>query len=540
LPYYDGSAYPRSEGDVRALVVWVRFADDVRVYVEPATEAAADWLEPDGLPTFSDRVISPTAEDPSGLTEYFLEQSAGRLRLTGRSFPDVVVSADDESEYRRPNGTLDQARLTREIVAQIDADPRVDLTDFDADFDGFVDYLFVVIRSMHQARLYPSHAAGVSDLGYTSEEPEWAGQTLQINQDASGSYIRYDSAGNIFPRIDLVRLMAHELGHDLWRDYVHLRPVAPAPGIPPFAERQVGYVLMAGNSDSRGDETISAYERDLLGWIDCKPLTADTTVLVRDLYSAGAENCYTYQAPAGGRQQGRRIYLSARYRVGPYDRLLTNRSPAAASDQGLMDTGLLVMATEPGGRTGPVPRDQQLVLSNHAADYSGDLFQPGDRLTPWTRPNSSGYLTFPLEGNAWAKTSQKSGVFAALHVLEAPEEDAVRLRFTRDDRIDTVFGQGDVIPALPGLRFSGMSRVQGQTELLGNAHFELLSVESTLDILGVAIVEHLVLEPGATVRVSGLLSVDHISGLDRGTVIVETPGRIQGDAAKELLDTGTP
>jgi M6 family metalloprotease-like protein len=536
---FDGSAYPRSEGEVRALVVWVRFADDVAVHENPSTEAARDWMEPDSLPEFANEIISPTVNQPSGLTQYFLDQSRGQLRLTGRSFPEVVVAAHNELDYRQADGTLDQARLTQEILEHIDLDPRIDLREFDADYDGFLDYLFVVVRSLRQSKLYPSNAAGVSDLGYTSPEPELAGQTLSVSQDASGSYIRYGSAGNIFPRIDLVRLMAHELGHDLWLAYVHLRPVAPAPGIPPFAERQVGYALMAGGSDARGDETISAYERDLLGWIDCQPLTVDTTVVVRDLYSSAAENCYTYPAPAGSRSPERLIYLSARFRVGPFDRMLTNTSAAAASDQGLMDTGLLVMATEPGGRTGPVPRDQGLTLSNHAIDYAGDLFQPGDRLTPWTRPNSSGYLTFPTQGNTWRRTSASSGVFTALHVLEAPDEDALLLRYTTDDRVNTIFGGGDVIPVLPELEFSGTSAVRGETQVLGEAIFDQLRIESELIILGSATVEHLIFEPYTTVRVQGQLTVNRITGLEYANLIRETDGRISGNAAKDLIDPGT-
>lgn len=539
LPVYDGSAYPRTEGDVRALVVWVRFADDLTVWEEPSTEAAGDWLEPDQLPSFADHVISPTIDQPSGLTEYFLDQSRGQLRLTGQSFPQVLVSQHAESEYRQRDGSLDQLRLTKEILEYIDPDSRVDLTDFDADSDGFVDYLFVVLRSMNQTKLYASHAAGVSDLGYTSEEPEYGKRTLRVSKDASGSYVRYDSAGNIFPRTDLVRLMAHELGHDLWLDYVHLRPVAPAAGIPPFAERPVGYALMAGGSDARGDETISAYERDLLGWIDCQQLTTDTTVVVRDLYSSAEENCYTYSAPSGARGLDRLIYLSARFRVGPYDRLLTNTSVAAASDQGLMDTGLLVMATETGGRVGPVPRDQALTLSNHAVDYKGDLFQAGDRLTPWTHPNSSGYLTFPPQGNAWVGTPEHSGVYSALQILDSEDEDALLVQFVADDRIDTIFQDGDVIPVLPGLRFTGTTAVRGATELMGNAQFDQLRIESKLDIAGVAIVEHLIFEPYTTVRVSGLLNVNRITGLEYANLILEPAGRIEGDAAKNLRDPGT-
>lgn len=534
---FDGSAYPDVLGETRALVVWVRFADDTEIQVDPVTKAAQDWRNPDQLPAIAQSIISPSTRDAKGLTRYFGDQSLGRYRLTGVSYPRVFVTEEEEEAYRAGNGTLDQSRLTREILNRLDDSGEIDFEDFDADRDGFVDYLFVIVRSMRHTRLYPSHASGVSDLGYTSELPELGSRSrLRINQDASGSYVRYDNAGNIFAETDLVRLLAHELGHDLWRDFVHIRPVAPASGIPAFADRQVGYVLMGGSNDARGDETISAYERHLAGWIDCTPLARDTVVVVQDLYSSQQDNCFTYTVPIPGANRERTIFLSNRQRIGPYDRLLTEVHPQAASDQGLMDTGILVMATEPGGRAGPVPADAGLQLSASASDYAGDLFRAGDRLTPWSQPNSSGYLTFPRTGQDWS-ASPGAGLYVGLHF---PEEASggMRVRFVADERHNAVFEEGDVIPVMPELTFTGTARLIGDTILNGSASFDTLSVSKVLDLRGAASIGHLAMGPTGVVLVAGVLNVESLEMNPNALVIVGPNGRVEGKAAPTLRRLG--
>ncbi|NNE70763.1 MAG: hypothetical protein HKN29_10435 [Rhodothermales bacterium] len=530
---FDGSAYPAENGETRALLVWVRFADDSEPNPDPVTQAARDWADPDVLPSVAGSIVSDDLRRASGLTRYFRDQSLGAFKLTGLSYPRVFVTEHREDEYRAGDGTLDQSRLTREILTFLDGEGGVDLEDFDADRDGFVDYLFVVVRSMKHTRLYPSHASGVSDLGYTSEVPELGKRSrLRINRDASGSYVRYDNAGNIFPEVDLVRLLAHELGHDLWRDYVHIRPVAPSPGIPTFADKQVGYVLMGGAGDARGDETISAYERDLLGWITCTPLVRDTTVVVRDLYSSDRDNCFTYKAPIPGSDRTRTIYLSNRQRIGPFDVLSTETDPRAASDQGLMETGLLVMATESGGRAGPVPADAGLHLSAAAADYEGDMFKPGDRLTPWSRPNSSGYLTFPANGGN-RSTAPGAQVFSGLRILaETPE--GIHVQFIADERSGAEFVDGDQIPVMADLSFPGTATVLGETILRGSASFDTLSVSGVLDLRGVARAGRVHVSPTGVLLVAGVLEVDELVADTDGRVLVGPNGRITGRAGRAL------
>lgn len=532
---FDGDPYPRVAGETRALVLWVRFASDDTAW-PGVTAANRGWQGPDDWPAIADSILSPSVERPTGLTRYFLDQSDGAFRLTGRSYPEVLVTREPERAYRSGDGTLDQARLTRELLESVDASDRVDLDDFDADRDGYIDYLFVVVRRMQETLLFRTHAFGISDLGYSSEVAEFgASKARRVDRHASGSYVRYDNAGNIFPEVDLVRLMAHEIGHDLWRGFVHLQPVEPAAGIPSFPDRRVGYVLMSGPSDARGDETISAFERDLLGWIDCRPLTRDTVVTVQDLYSGDADQCFTYDAVRLSRTGGlRRLYLSNRQRVGPFDRLMVERHPQARSEQGLMDTGVLVMATEGDGRVGVVPADGSLELSPRAAPYRGDLLRPGDRLTPWTHPNSTGYVGFPASGPR-VHESQTDLLYRGVHVLSRTG-DALTVRFTTDERHNARFLDSDVIPVLPDLEFSGLAVVRGTVRLDGSARFDSLRVLplSRLIVNGALETAHLSLGRNSMLVVDGVAQASE-GEREWGARLVVDGGRIVGTPLENWL-----
>lgn len=546
-PVFDGSAFPEPHGETRALVLFVRFQDDEDVYLNPITQSAREWARPDDLPVLARTVVARSVLRPTGLTEYFLTQSEGRFRLTGSSFPRVLVTAEPEATYRRPNGTLDQARLTRELLQVVDRE--LDLESFDADRDGYLDYLFVVLRRSRIVRLYPSHASGVSDLGYSSTEPEFGKRRrLRVDRDANGSYVRWDDSGNIFAEVDLIRLMAHEIGHDLWRDWVHLRPVAPLAGVPPVADRPVGYALMAGDGDARGDETISAFERDHLGWITCRKLQRDTVVVVRDLYSSGRDNCLTMEAgPLLPGSAIRTLYVSYRARIGPFDRLLHEDALLARSDQGLMDTGILVMATEPGGHVGPIPADGGLTLSAGHDAYTGDLFKPGQRLTPWTRPNSAGYLTYPPRGRVAPQVPSpeqlSNTLFQGLHVLEEAGLDGLTVRYVSDERREAQFLNGDIIPDIPGLRFEGPATLTGRVRLEGRATFPdglRLGPDAELEVVGRLEASLLALAPGATLVVSGDARIDLATAGPGARVRLEPGGGLSGQGATLLLSLQSP
>lgn len=411
----------------RALIVFVRFRDDTLSWAEACSPAGQQWAAPDRLPRLASTVLASSPQrpfPPTSLTAYFHQQSLGRFVLVGDVAPQVIVSEAPEATYdiRTPASLDGLARLTEEIVDALD--PSTDFSDYDADGDGVVDKLIVVLR---RTQLTVSWS-GYATLGRFRTPLVRDG--VRIDGPRTGSYVRYDMAGNIYPDLNLTRLLAHELGHHLWASTPtrghHLTPLGGplAQGAPASDPSRLGYALMVGGStyDARGDLTISAFERDLLGWIDCPTLRRDTTVTLGDLYATGA-CAQLATTSAGGRQ--RQLYLTNRQRVGPFDRLRTNTCTTPPNEQGLKTTGLLAMLAEEHRRVAVLAADGTLDLSIAAAPYQGDLFGPSTQtqLSPWTRPNSNGYTTYP------PGFAMRPEHWQALEQIGAAHE-AVPLRFT--------------------------------------------------------------------------------------------------------------
>lgn len=451
-------------GTRRAVVVFVRFRDDDRTATHCETRARREWADPDELPAVAHHVLAPSPDPPfadSTLTAYFHEQSLGAFTLYGAAFPRVIVTERDESAYAiGSTRVLDRGALTQEILRRIDADSGFDLSDFDADGDGFVDYVFIVPRNLNHLELVRGGAAGVSDLGYTSPQPEFGGkEPKRIHSTRSGAYGVYGSAGIVIPQLDLIRLMAHEFGHDLWRGTAlaggHIGYLGGAYGVPANGTRRLGYALMVGRVssspqsdvvDTRGDVIISAYERRLLGWIDCPVLTESGVVSVGDLYATS--DCRRILLPGE-----RTLYVSSRLRVGYFDRLQFN--PCQGSFHGLMTTGLLVHVEE-AGRLGVVAAGDALELSIDTTAYAGDLFGPGSRtqLTPWTRPNVSGYAVYPPDYRL------REGSWQALDDVRYAGDGVLRFDYVEDVRRGMVIREDSWMgPESSGAVFRGDVRV---------------------------------------------------------------------------------
>ena len=400
-----------TNGRFRAIAVFFRFADDTAIDNGPCPRSQ-QWSDPDVLPAFANTVLSASPDptfDESSLTAYYFEQSQGEFTLYGDFYPQVVVTNLDEADYAVGATTeLDRGMLTQEILGRIDADPTFDLSNYDENGDGVIDHVFFIIRRLNTLSI-AGGAAGISNIGYTSPNPEYgSGTLLEVDAELSGSYNRWSEAGNIIPEVDHTRLLAHEFGHDMWENSIlnggHIPRIGGANGVPANGTNRLGYALMAGGTadETRGDETISAWERDILRddagnpamWINCPLLTADATILLTDLYSDNTSNCRRLEVPNGAIT--RDVYLSNRQRIDFFDVLRTSACTTPPNDQGLMTTGLLVTLAE-GARMAIAPADNTLDLSSQAAVYQGDLFEPGTaiQITPWTRPNINGFTTYP-------------------------------------------------------------------------------------------------------------------------------------------------
>ncbi len=394
---------------LRALVVFAKFLDDLAPG-DPVVHYR-DWpLFDDAgtLPGFARRLLAPTPTPPfpdSSLTEYFFRQSQGRFVLYGDVYDSVLVSLHPEAAYHRPQGGY--GYLTAEVLDRLDA-RGFDLSRYDHNRDGRLDYLFLVIRGDSQRDAKAFTYTGISCLdavcggGLTAGRPR---QTLvygglAVDWRRSGAIIMHRTPGNIIPHQYHVRMMAHELGHDLWAAFFNHIPALTTNDVPLRSNRgrgtdTIGYVLMAGAGgawDARGDETISAFERDLLGWIDCPALDGPHDgVVVTDLYTTS--DCK--KITLGGDDAGRVLYVTNRQRLGAFDRRRRGGVDGRFEMGLLRTTGLLVMLAD-GVRLDVLPADDTLDLSAADAPYQGDLFASATpQLTPWTRPNTSGYTVYP-------------------------------------------------------------------------------------------------------------------------------------------------
>ena len=395
---------------LRALVVFVKFRDDD----EPGDPVVAHrgwplFEDATTLPSFARHLLAPTPSPPfpdSSLTHYFYQQSQGRFVLFGDIHKAVIVSRQPEAAYHAPQGGY--GHLTAEILDRLDA-RGFDFSRYDHNRDGQLDYLFVIIRRDSKRDDKTFVYTGISCLdaqcggGITAgrPRPELHYDGLRVDWRRSGAIIMHRTPGNIIPLFYHVRMMAHEFGHDLWAAFFNHIPPLTDNDVPFRSNRRratgtIGYTLMAGAGgayDARGDETLSAFERDLLGWIDCPTLgTSTNDVRLADLFTTSDCKKIRLHGDAGGRV----LYLTNRQRLGPFDRLRHGGRQGQFEMGLLRTTGLLVMLAD-GVRLDVLPADNTLDLAPHNAAYTGDLFAPAtaSQLTPWTRPNTSGFTTYP-------------------------------------------------------------------------------------------------------------------------------------------------
>ena len=393
---------------LRALIVFAKFKDDN--YPGDPAVFHREWPlfdNPGQLPLNAPSILSPDPRPPypdSSLTAYFYDQSLGNFIIYGHAYDSVLVTAHNESNYHKPYGGYGD--LTMELLDRIDS-YGFDFSNYDHNRDGYIDYIFVVLRgdSKRDRKVFAWTGASCLDGrctgttlldGGRKENPVYDGKILDWNR--SGSYIMHRTPGNVSAFHYYIRLMAHEIGHDLWaQHFVHI-PDNRKNDVPAQHNRGrfrdcVGYVLMAGAGgawDCGGSETISAYERDLLGWIDCLPLT-DSSVnnSIRDLYTTS--ECFTIELS----QPQTKLYLSNLQHINFFDQQ-RDVGNEGQFQIGLRTSGLLIHLVR-GRGVDVIPADNTLALSTTHDAYHGDLFGPGssEQITPWTRPNSNGYTMYP-------------------------------------------------------------------------------------------------------------------------------------------------
>lgn len=431
-------------GQSRALVIYVRFRDDIG----PSREWPVTLTSP---PAFADDLIAPTPNPasfpPESVTRFYHDQSdpTNPLIIYGDTYPEVVVSDHDEFHYyqRDADGNLQESGygvLTQEVLEEVD--PDVDFTQYDRNGDGEIDYVIIVVRANPEGFCYdprpscptttnrPGAAAtfsGVSSLQAESGtifDTRWpAGQPPVLEFDGvrlnwrEGSYIFNQRAGNVIPHKYHQGLWAHEIGHDLWGPHLSAITSNDVPAGPPgnpAPTRRAGYALMPGAGGAvpvYSYRIISPYERVRMGWLSCPPLTADATVTLGSLATTG--DCRSFTVQPGGDE--RTIFIANYQRDTFYTELdcFCEGDPdfqcgdvcsAFYAEDGLLATGLLPSMIDDGN--GQYDREDdydELVADNTlingitSEDAFGDLYseETKTQITPWTRPNTSGFTLYP-------------------------------------------------------------------------------------------------------------------------------------------------
>ncbi|MDZ4698331.1 MAG: hypothetical protein SH809_01385 [Rhodothermales bacterium] len=528
---------------LRALIVFTRFADDP----DPGN-ADLDFTgwpaSSSALPTFAQTLLTTSPQPPyadSTLTAYFHRQSLGRFVIFGEPYDSVLVAAHPEARYHSPQGGYGD--LTVELLTRIDAGG-FDFSRYDHNRDGVVDQIFIVIRGDTQRDAKRFTWTGASCLdgrcagAYTQRMaiPPLILDGVRVDWNTSGSFIMHRTPGNIIPQPYHVRLMAHELGHDLWAPFfVHI-PTITRNDVPATSNRSpkghcVGYVLMAGAGgamDCGGHQTVSAFERDLLGWIECRPLTTSQTGLrLDDLYTSDA--CFRVDL-----DDERTIYLTNHQRIGPFDRY-RQAGRRTVFEMGLLRTSGLLVTLADGYRLDVIPADNSLDLGVTNDVYAGDMFGPGTRrqLTPWTRPNSNGFTRQPRNiPMRW---------FAIDDIRFSPGPEQVMVfDFIADAREHALIREeswmgleSNALDFAGGIEIRDRSTLHIEGEIVVSGMIRV-GPGSTLDItpgasLRIATTGKLHLSPGSAIVLSGELILEgplHVA--TTATITREGAGRISG------------
>lgn len=430
----EGARVPLT-GEVRALVVFVRFADDGRTG-DGCAEGGPMWPAHADRPVFAAGLLSPTpggiAPD-SSLTALFRHASSGRFELYGSAFGHVT--RHPESHYFPFDAiNLDRRALTLEILAAL-RDDGVPLADYDANGDGWLDQLIVVVRSFHPARGLARCTLVGGTAGCASGEaslfygPPLLASEFGISVDPAGSG-QYTVYQFVRPYADLVGLIAHELGHHIWSYHgfieAHLAPVV-GNGVPSNNDSAGALALMLGPGPMYAETSFpTAAERHIVSrslpsserWLTCAAPTPGRAYELGDTFSTG--DCLRLAfGPTCAGCAGSDVLVSGVYRETPFAQAATPRTTVSADcpgcvrvEAGLPATGVmleLVRFTSSGkAERDLIPPDGSLDTFRGCGSlagtdptaidiFGGDFWTAGaTAIHPFSSPNIYGYASLSV------------------------------------------------------------------------------------------------------------------------------------------------
>ncbi len=455
-PWRTASPSIAFEDSVHALVVFVRFEDDAAeapewpIAGEPGAEAVPAWAL-DLVKEDPAEVTDALGLDDLSLSAYFYWQSkngpAGPHILTGEVWPrvggrPVVYAPAGPSTAYRAGRESGYGFLVAELFDALERDPAFDATRFDANRDGELDHLMLVVRRDPGVAV----TGGVASLsGVNSPAARTFGRpspTLAVGDGITVDLgTRGSGAINWVGGERSVATLIHEYGHILF-DMGHTAMITP-PGaavrsavsndVPFEVPEGVGaygciYNRMCGGGARNGRPfesstydpalTLSGHELRRMGWARRTVLDSarDTTVVVRPLYGSG-DVVLVGLRPGSGADT---LSVENRQRTNVFDRF----PPWDLDDpfyglvwRDLPTTGLLATLSH-GSPTGPAgaylydvaPPSNRFVRAQSRCDgtspgcvdpyatWARDTLTPegsATQMTPWTRPNVSGYTLYP-------------------------------------------------------------------------------------------------------------------------------------------------
>jgi hypothetical protein len=272
-----GGLYLTAEGQIRILVIYVRFRDDNDPH---------NYWQAGSPPSQMSEIIDPDMTSGStnfdNLTHYFDVMSLGRYQVVGEAI--YVETPHDMAYYGNPpiNSSTVEDVLVNAVdsivdFSQYDNWTRISNYNHENSPDGVVDMIVMVWRR----KINPGSAAGWASLGggigitldgVTIERgyPTGSGVTVQWPWDRSEDYN--------------FKLIIHEIGHWL------------ITGTHPYGA-QPDHSIWGMLTHPFDGYCVNPFERERLGWIDLVEITGEITANLADYVTTG--EAYKYHPPNG-------------------------------------------------------------------------------------------------------------------------------------------------------------------------------------------------------------------------------------------------
>jgi M6 family metalloprotease-like protein len=261
-----GGKYIVSHGEVKALVIFIQFSDDI--------DNTNGWLitNPPSLPSWANNIIGEDASgNYLGLTEYYDEMSKvdptsshGIYKLTGDVYPQVYVPEHPESYYIQ-HGKLKE--VNEEVLTKLN--PYIDYSKYDNcsatdnNPDGVVDMIFLIYRNFKNDLINGRTWTGNASF-YLNSDLNFDGVIIRKDfMYGSGVQMRNAKYGYTYTHY----VCAHEYGHHLFGGFHY------------YYTGNLSLMSAPAWNASRG---MHAVERERLDWVDYQDKTSDDLIYISD------------------------------------------------------------------------------------------------------------------------------------------------------------------------------------------------------------------------------------------------------------------